>query len=498
LTLSAVPLAALIGGVAGGMFVAGNSHKAVAQETPRLSLQEKSTASSLESAFMSVADTVGPATVSIEVMGPRPARRMGGFPFDFFGDSDERGVPNPPSGDAPDVLLGTGSGLIVRPDGYILTNDHVVEGAAGGKVRVRLADGQSYEGKVSRDQQSDLAVVKIDAKKPLPTVKFADSDKLRVGQWAIAIGSPFGQQNSMTTGIVSALHRKSTIGMPGNSRLYPSLIQTDAAINRGNSGGPLLNINGELIGVNVAIFSPTGTSAGIGFAIPANNARFVADQLIAKGKVTRGFLGLAPEDLTELDRKRVGESVRGVVVRERSENTPAARAGIEPGDIITEFNGKPIGREYELRDAIALTPPGKNVAIKLLREGKPQVVTVTLAEAPPQLARQPGTLSSGGQQTSSLSRFGLTLGTIPPEQRKALSLSVGGVLIKSVAEDSPAEAAGLAAGMVITAIGGVRVDTPDAVEAALTKLKSGETVLVRTLHRSGSNNVAGARTLVVP
>jgi serine protease Do len=490
LALSAVPAAALIGGIAGGTLVLGGMRNAVAQDPVSLTAGEKATAASLESAFMRVADTAGPATVSIEVKVTIPASRG----RSFFGEEVE--MPERQSS-------GSGSGLIVRSDGWILTNDHVVENATGGKVSVKLADGQIFEGTVRRDQQSDLALIKIDTSKPLPTMTFADSDRLHVGQWAIAIGSPFGQQNSMTTGIVSALHRKSAIGRFQMRRTYPSLIQTDAAINQGNSGGPLLNINGELIGVNVALFSPSGTSAGIGFAIPSNTAKYVVEQLINKGKVTRGFLGIVPADLTEADRKTLGANVRGVRVQELGDErdtpvVPARQAGIEVDDVITEFDGKPVTDEISFRDAIGTTPPGKSVPVKLLRDDKPLTLSVTLSEAPekrelprPRLQVPPG--------ATVLQRLGLELRPLKPEESKSLALLDGaGVWITKVEPDSPASAAKLPEGAALMSIGGTKIATPAAAEAALSRVKSGDPVPLRIVQKSQKSITSSIRVLTMP
>jgi len=287
----------------------------------------------------------------------------------FFGQPRRQGRGQNQDSPAPRMGTSVGSGVIVRSDGYILTNDHVVEGAKDGKVTVKLSDGTVLNGVVKRDFRSDLAVVKVESKKPLPSVKFADSGRLHVGQWAIAIGSPFGKENTMTTGIVSALHRKSDISDGVTGRFYPSLIQTDAAINRGNSGGPLFNIKGELIGINVAIYSPTGTSVGIGYAIPSNTAKYVSDQLIAKGKVTRGSLGLVPQDITADERSLVGTST-GAYVKEVVVGGPADKGGIQAGDVITKIGGTPIVDEITLRDTVGSTAPGSKVDISFLLMAK--------------------------------------------------------------------------------------------------------------------------------
>lgn len=484
LALSAVPVAALVGGMAGGLIAIGGSRTAVAQDPAQLTAGEKATATSLESAFMRVADSAGPATVSIEVKVNTPATRR----RNLFGEEME--IPERES-------TGTGSGLIVRPDGYILTNDHVVESAVGGKATVKLSDGQTFEGKVVRDPQSDLALVKITSPKPLPTVTFADSDKLHVGQWAIAIGSPFGQQNSMTTGIVSALHRKSAIGNFLSRRTYPSLIQTDAAINQGNSGGPLLNINGELIGVNVALYSPTGTSAGIGFAIPSNTARNVVEQLINKGKVTRGFLGVVPIDLTAEARKTLGVDAQGVLVSDLGDNSPATKAGINQGDVITEFDGKPVSDEISLRDAIGTTPPGKSVPVKLLRDKKPVTLSVTLSEAPPP-TEAPRPRVPQAPTINSLQRVGLEVRPVKPEESKSFELIEGaGVMISKVEPESPAAEAKLTPGSVVVSIGGTKVNSLASAEAAFARVKRGDMVLVRVMQKSGGTTTSATRPVTI-
>ncbi len=253
----------------------------------------------------------------------------------------------------------TGSGVIVRADGYILTNDHVVEGASGGIVTVTLADGREFKGRVFPDSKSDLAVVKIDpGATPLPVAGFADSAAVRSGQWAIAVGSPFDLQNTMTVGIISALGRHQTIGgdSPSNpGRYYPDLIQTDAAINPGNSGGPLFNIDGKVVGINVAIESPVEGSAGVGFAIPSDIAQQVMNSLIQSGKVTRGYLGLAPDDLTPALQTQYGQK-DGAFVRDVRLDSPAGKAGLQAADIVTAFDGKPVRSEITLRELISATP----------------------------------------------------------------------------------------------------------------------------------------------
>ena len=369
----------------------------------------------------------------------------------------------------------------MRQDGYILTNDHVVAGAKNNQVLVQLSDGTEYTGKVFRDQRSDLAVVKINAPKPLPFVKFADSSKLRVGQWAIAIGSPFGEQNTMTTGIVSALNRKSAIGNGDDARYYPELIQTDASINPGNSGGPLLDIDGQLIGVNVAIESPSGVSSGIGFAIPANTAQAVMTQLITNGKVVRASLGLVPQDISPKLRTKFGTD-KGAYVSQVVGDSPADKASIKAGDVVTRFNDKEITNEVSLRNAISTSAPGSTARITVLREGgKTATVTATLtalddpkAAAPtPVPTRRPAANNALGFETRPLTAEILsTLG---------LSPSTKGLVVSSVVPGSAASDAGLRSGMVITGVNGTPLTTASALNSATATVKSGDIVTLNVV-----------------
>ena len=305
----------------------------------------------------------------------------------------------------------------------------------------------------------------------------------------------------MTTGIVSALHRKTGLGYGQDRRTYPALIQTDAAINPGNSGGPLLNINGELIGINVLLNSPSGTNAGIGFAIPANTARNVVDSLLATGKVTRGFLGVAPDDLNDDDKKIVGENIEGAIVRTLSDGTPAAKAGLRVGDVVTRFAGRPVTDEISLRDAIGSTAPGKSVPVDILRDKKPRTLTVTLGEVPPQpVASEIPSVGVPAIAPQSrgflLNDYGMALAPVTDALKGRLgNPSLVGVAVAGVRPGGAAAEGGLAPGTVIVAIGGKTVAQPSEVKAELAKVKKGETVLIRTVLRNGK---PGTATLVAP
>lgn len=322
---------------------------------------------------------------------------------------------------------GLGSGVIVDKDGYILTNYHVVKDAD--EIKVKLSDKREFTGKViGTDPKTDLAVIKIQADK-LPVIKWGDSDKLRVGEMILAIGNPFGLNQTVTAGIVSATGR-ANVGIAD----YEDFIQTDAAINPGNSGGALVNIRGELIGINTAIFSTSGGYQGIGFAIPSNMAKVVMENLIKKGKVVRGWLGVSIQAITPELAKQFGlQSEKGVLVSDVMEDSPAEKAGLKRGDIILELDGKEFSEPSALRNAVAVIPPGKEVTIKILREGKQITTKAVIAELP-----------AGLQKMSAPSEGplkGIQVQDITPEVRRSLQLPkrVTGVIVVDVAEGSPAE-----------------------------------------------------------
>ncbi|MCX6366156.1 MAG: trypsin-like peptidase domain-containing protein [Armatimonadetes bacterium] len=471
------------------------SARLVARE-PAARLQEgRDTAQSLEVAFTQLAESMGPSAVSISAVAEVPRSRS---PFEQFlgpdapqtpGQGQRRRRPNTPapapapgaSGDeADDTVLRPvgGSGVIIRSDGYILTNDHVVEKARDGKVKVKLSSGETFTGKVFRDSRSDLAVVKIDAGRALPAVKFADSGRIKVGQWAIAIGSPFGQDNTVTTGIVSALQRKSTIGGPLDGRYYPELIQTDASINPGNSGGPLFNIKGELIGINVGIDTPSGGSVGIGFAIPANTARLVSEQLIAQGKVTRGFLGMNPTNI-EPEIKQALKLSAGAYVSQVTGGEPADMAGLEPGDVITRFGTNDVRDEVSLRNAIATTKPGTKVPILVSRAGKELTLSATLKELPDERSATAKTATN----RKPAQPLEATLEPLDAEIRTELKLeeAVKGVFVTEVKSGTPTDEAGLSRGMIIQSVNGTSVATVEELKKVASTVRSGGIVMLRVL-----------------
>lgn len=363
-----------------------------------------------------------------------------------------------------------GSGVIVRSDGYILTNDHVVGGAD--RVDVKLADGREFKGTVLRDPRTDLALVKIDAR-DLPAAQLADSDKVRVGEWALAIGNPFGFNNTLTVGVVSAVQREFSVPDPDNplgGTYYPDAIQTDAAINMGNSGGPLVNLEGKVIGINSAIYSRTGGNVGIGFAIPSDTARFVMEQLITKGKVVRGYLGLIPEDLTPVLADKLGVK-QGALVESVDKGSPADNAGIQVKDVITKIDNKPVTSAISLRRIVQAIAPGTTVKVVVVRDKKEKTLSVKLGEAP----------GVEGESTQvGTDKIGLSVQPMSPEIAKEIGVDadVRGVVVRRVAPGTAAERAGIQAKDVIIEIDNAAITSVATFNAAIKKLKKGDTAIV--------------------
>ncbi|MBI3777406.1 MAG: DegQ family serine endoprotease [Gammaproteobacteria bacterium] len=339
-----------------------------------------------------------------------------------------------------------GSGVIVDSAGYIVTNNHVV--AKADEIKVLLNDKREFTGKVvGTDPKSDIAVVKINAK-DLPVLPWGDSDKLEVGEYVLAIGNPFGLNQTVTQGIVSAVGR-ANVGIAD----YEDFIQTDAAINPGNSGGALVNARGQLVGINTAIFSRSGGYMGIGFAVPSNMTRAVMDSLIKSGKVVRGWLGVSIQEVTPDLAKQFGmKESRGALVSEVIPDSPAAAAGIQSGDIITAFNGKAVDGPGSLRNAVAQTLVGKTVKVEVLREKKPVTLEVKISEQPKDVAQVEGDTVQGDGKDTALA--GVEVRNLTPDIARQLGLSGGiaGVVITGVEQGSAAEDAGLQEGDVIMEI----------------------------------------------
>jgi serine protease Do len=435
-------------------------------------------------AFSSVVKKAGPAVVHVAVEKETTAKDMGQFPSDLFNDPFFERFFGPqfrhprtnPRDKQTFKQQAAGSGFIIASDGYILTNNHVVEEAS--KITVRLADQREFPAKVvGTDPQSDVAIIKIDGK-DLPVLPLGNSDTLEVGEWVIAIGSPFELNQTVTVGVVSAKGRN-RMGITD----YENFIQTDAAINPGNSGGPLLNIRGEAVGMNTAIFSRSGGYMGIGFAIPINMTKSIEQQLRKSGKVTRGWLGILIQDVNEEMAKSFGgKQGGGALVSDVSDGSPAQKNGLLQGDIITAINGEQVSDVADLRNKIAMTPPNTELKLRILRDGQDKELVVTVGE-------QPADMSSLAKKMGGapLSELGLTLQDLTKELAEQFGYSKDqGVLIAEVEEGSGAAQLGMQAGMLIEEVNRTRVRNLRELQQALKKANNAGQVLLRI--RSGEHS----------
>ena len=372
----------------------------------------------------------------------------------------------------PRPVASMGSGFIISSDGYVVTNNHVVDGAD--EVRVTLTDRREYDAKViGTDQRSDLALLKVEAEN-LPTVRWGDSDKMKVGEWVVAIGSPFGLDYSASAGIVSAMGRS----IPNESREnYVPFIQTDVAINPGNSGGPLFNMGGEVVGINSQIYTRSGGSIGLSFAIPASLAQDVVAQLKEKGRVDRGWLGVGIQDVDRKLATAMGlKKPVGALVGQLEAGSPAATAGIQVGDIITRFDGEKIVMSGDLPHVVGQTRPGTEVPVVLMREGRERKLDVRVGALPgedegEQASNAPATTDVGG-------RLGLVVDDIPDGLKQRWGVE-SGVLVKQVVPGKAGANAGLRSGDIIAQLGFDAVESFDDYEKIVKKLPAGELLPIR-------------------
>ena len=391
--------------------------------------------------FTELVNDVAPAVVNISTRSSEPSSLPQQMPDlqnlpPLFREFFERGVPMPPQQREGRSL---GSGFIISKDGYVLTNNHVVEGAE--TVIVRLNDRREFIAEiVGTDPRSDVAVLKLDAT-DLPVAKIADSDDVKRGQWVVAIGSPFGFDYSVTAGIVSATGR----ALPDES--YVPFIQTDVAINPGNSGGPLFNLNGEVVGINSQIFTRSGGFMGLSFAIPMNLAINVAEQIQENGVVRRGWLGVLIQEVNRDLALSFGlDKPMGALIAQASSSGPGGKAGIQPGDIIVRFNGKDVERSSDLPPMVGLVRPGATVPVDVVRQGDRLTIDVTIEQLPE--ANQVAQAMSSQPKAI----LGMTVDNVPESLQSDNNIQ-GGVLVKEVGND-PAASAGLRAGDIITQVGG--------------------------------------------
>jgi serine protease Do len=415
--------------------------------------------------FADVAERVAPAVVNVTVVSqtsPEALSRVHpplpeGTPMDEF----FRRFFDQPGMSGPQRSQGAGSGFLVGASGLVVTNNHVIDGAT--EITITLNDGTKHQAKViGRDDKTDLALLRIDAGRDLPFVDLADSSSTRVGDWVLAVGNPFGLGGSVNAGIVSAR------GRDINSGPYDDYIQIDAPINRGNSGGPLFDAYGRVIGVNTAIYSPSGGNVGIGFAIPAETVKAVVADLRANGRVERGWLGLQIQPVTEeLAAGLRLEGTGGVLVADVLPDGPSAGSDLKPGDVILKAGNQPIKDYKDLPKLVAATKAGTRMPLELVRDGKPMTVTVTVGPMPSDESLAQRETEPTGD--TSQPRLGLQLKPLTPEVRQELGLDANskGVYVARVEPGSPADQAGISAGSVISMVGGEAVSAPAQVVAAV-------------------------------
>ena len=426
----------------------------------------------MPSSFAELAENLSPTVVNVKVTKVEKAGFHGPqAPDGHFGEFFERFFKEMPRMPENRRTQGAGSGVIITKDGYILTNNHVVEGAK--EVTVTLADMKEYEAQViGRDPKTDLAVLKIEANQPFPVATMGNSEKLKVGDWVVAIGNPFGLNHTVTSGIVSAKGRVIGAGP------YDDFIQTDASINPGNSGGPLFNMKGEVVGINTAII-PQGQ--GIGFAIPVDLAKPLIPQLVSKGEVTRGYLGVSIQTITADLAKAMNVADRkGVLVADVTPGSPADKSGIERGDIITTFDGKDLKDSHDLPAMVAATPVDSKVAVTVLRDGKERRLSVKVGKLPSESAK----LEKTAQPAKG--KWGLQLHNMSPQLGHQFRLQADqGVVVVGVEPGSPAHEAGLRKGDVIIEVNRHPVNSVDEVKQRISKSKEKDQLLLLVQRQNG-------------
>ena len=502
-----LPTAVATSAALGACLIFNSNGVHAASSTSAAPIDDNSVAAltSLDHAMETVAARVTPAVVNIAVTSrgnPEEADAEGqdqggmqGLPpqlRQFFGGQFGNGRMQPQT---PQTEHGIGSGVIISPDGYILTNNHVVNGAT--QISVTLYDRRIFTGKViGTDKLTDLAVVKINAQN-LPAISWGDSSKLEPGQTVLAFGSPFGYLKfSVTRGIVSALNRPNNFS--NDARTPGGLIQTDAAINPGNSGGPLVNAHGELIGINYLIATNSGSFAGAGFAIPSGTARNVSQQIIAHGKVEHGYLGISMNDVTPDNAHFFNlQDAAGAIVAQVTPDSPADHAGLKQGDVITQLNGARLLNGQALQVAVSQTQPGTSISVGILRDGKPQTLKLTVGQYAgkgPQVAENEG---PDGGPAAKPGKLGLAVANLDGDTRSQLQLpaTVHGVVVEQVRPDSPADNAGLQQGDVILEVNRHPITSADNFVSSVRGSSQSDQDLLLLVWSKGNSSYRTLRTL---
>jgi len=416
-----------------------------------------STIKELDQAYVQIAEKVTPAVVRVSSTKAAPVTPDQGLEpflkqFPFFFPFDQQQLPKQFKRHPRTQKMMLGSGFIVSPDGLIMTNNHVVKEMK--EIKVTLPGNREFTAKlVGADPDSDIALIKIEAKN-LPTVTWGDSSKLRVGEIVVAVGNPFGLSGTVTQGIVSATGR-TNVGIIG----YEDFIQTDAPINPGNSGGPLVNINGHVIGINTAIATQSGGYMGVGFTIPSNSAKMVMDQLLAHGKVERGLLGVNIQDVTESLAKSFGRSdTSGALVSQVVPGSPSEKAGVKAGDIILDFNGKPVSGASQLKNLVGQTKPGTATKVTIWRDKKTITLNVTIAERTAKALAEGAPKTETPTESGDSTELGVAVGRVPADMASKMGLKEGeGLIIKEVNPDGRGASMGLTTGDVVLEVDGKAV-----------------------------------------
>jgi serine protease Do len=479
-----IALAAIVTAIAAAMQLSTSPATALAAVPPAKVVADK------PDSFAALVKAVQPAVVNIATTARIGTAVMPEFRFpegspferyfrDFFGN----GFPNKPEMGPGPKARALGSGFIIDPDGYVVTNNHVIDKAE--EITVTVNGGDQYSARIiGRDPKTDLAVLKIEANEPLPYVQFGDSDAAQVGDWVIAVGNPFGLGGSVSAGIISARGRDIRSGP------FDDYLQVDAPINRGNSGGPLFDREGKAIGINTAIFSPSGGSVGIGFAIPSAMAKTIVEQLKQSGQVERGFLGVHIQEVSkEIAQSLDLDEAKGALIARVESDGPAEEAGLKTGDLILEFNGQKVDRLKDLPRLVAAAKAGEKSKLRILRDGNEQIVNVKVGRMP---GDEMTAMKSSESKGSAQARLGVALAPLTPEYKQRLRLpdDAEGVVIVDVERNSAAAREGLRAGDVIKRVGNKKVSTPEDVIEALKGQANREAVLILVSRQGNDRFIA--------